>query len=152
MKGGLLINPKYTSENAFTFFIKNSTISYFTKGSNGFILTCTLNDGIESPYKNIRIGTTQNPVRRLIVKITIINLKEENFEYYLTNDMSNDNDRIDSSSEEEFLKEVGIQTEIFSKTLKYSDPICPSIIYSKSFIANKDNADILQLLMKLITC
>ncbi len=146
MKGGLLINPKYTSENAFTFFIKNSTVSYFTKGSNGFILTCTLNDGIESPYKNIRIGTTQNPVRRLIVKITIINLNdEENIDYYLTNDLFNDNDRIDSSSEEDFLKEVGIQTKIFSKTLKYSDPICPSIIYSKSFIANKDNAEILQL-------
>ena len=123
MKGGLYIKKDYTIDTAFRHFIKNSNISYLSKGSFGIILKCTLNDGIESPYENLRTIYKGKEVRMILIKFLAL--------HYNKDFTIGPNGLIGSVSIKNFEDEVKMQTEIFNKTIDHLDPICPSIIYSK---------------------
>ena len=131
MKGGLYIKGPYTSDTAFRHFIKNSNISYLSKGSFGIIFKCKLNDGIESPYENLRTIYKGKEVRMIIIKFSIL--------HYTHDFMVGPNGLIGSVSIKNYEDEVKIQTEIFNKTIDNLDPICPSIIYSKYVNRNLDD-------------
>ena len=131
MKGGLYIKKGYTSDTAFRHFIENSNISYLSKGSFGIILKCKLNDGIESPYENLRTIYKGKEVRMILIKVLALHYKQA-FNV-------GPNELIGSVSIKNFEDEVKMQTEIFNKTIDHLDPICPSIIYSKYVNRNLDD-------------
>jgi hypothetical protein len=146
MKGGLLIKPNYTEETAFKYFISNSKISVFNSGSSGIILKCVINNEQKSPYQMIRTGVNGKNVNTILIKLCIIkgiNNNNYNFVFDLKDEHRNivDTNIKNISYEIDFTEEVRIQKEIFEKTKKYNNPICPSIIYSKH-LKTKDKNDI----------
>ena len=156
MKGGLLIKKKYTEDTAFDYLISNSDISVFDSGSSGIILKCVLHNVNNSPYEMIRTGSYSSinkNVRTILIKLCLI--KHNIHDYYMftfkLKDESGKN--IDTviknvTTEAEFIKEVKVQRDIFDKTKKFNNPICPCIIYSKH-LKTKDDDDIV-LLNKII--
>jgi hypothetical protein len=147
MKGGLLIKPNYTEESAFKYFISNSKISVFDSGSSGIILKCVINNEKKSPYQIIRTGGVKGKLANtILIKLCIIKKdinNNYNFEFSLKDERRNmiDTHIKNISSEYDFTEEVRIQKEIFEKTKKYNNPICPSIIYSKH-LKTKDKNDV----------
>jgi hypothetical protein len=146
-KGGILI--KTNPEEAINFFIENcSQIEWLREtatSASGVIFTCTLRDGIESPYEMIRSTDFKSPVKKILIKIVGIDSA--------VYDETDDEDEVKSWSvpsvfslaskkleeEETFKKEINIQTDIFLKTISYLNPLCPAPIYA-SIKKDKANA------------
>lgn len=80
MKGGLYVKEGKTVDEAFDFFIKNSDISYLTKGSYGIIFKCKLNDGVVSPYGNIRTLYKDKEVRNILIKFSLLHNGNNSFQ------------------------------------------------------------------------
>lgn len=155
MKGGLLIKPKYTEDTAFDYFISNSDISVFDSGSSGIILKCVLHNVNKSPYEMIRTGSISSinkNVKTILIKLSLIkhNIHDYTFTFKFKDEYNKIIDTVikNVATEAEFIKEVDIQRDIFEKTKKFNNPICPCIIYSKH-LKTKDEDDIV-LLKKII--
>lgn len=139
MKGGLLINPNYTEDTAFDYFISNSDISVFDSGSSGIILKCVLHNVNNSPYEMIRTSSYSSinkNVRTILIKLCLIknNIYDDTtFTFKLKDENNNNIDTVikNVATEKEFINEVEVQRYIFDKTKKFNNPICPCIIYSK---------------------
>jgi hypothetical protein len=133
-KGGIIL--KTDSEKAFSYFISNSTIDILTEGSSfGIILKATLKPKVKSPYEMF-VGTSfRQPVEKILVKLVALS------EYKLDPDdavwpyLNGRTKQIDL--EENFIKEVNIQTDIFFKTMEYLEPLCPAPVYSSIIGKNK---------------
>jgi len=126
--GGILLKKPYTDSTAFDFFMKNSNIVLLTDESSfGIILTASLYPGIESPYGTFSVNTTPSdfnePVKHLLVKLVALG---KNIDYE-----SGFSKPIDT--EENFKREINIQTDIFFKTMNYLDPLCPAPVFSQVF-------------------
>jgi len=104
------------NEENFIYFIEHSSIGYYSKGNNGIILLATLNENIVSPIET----------NKIILKIVFITNDEESEPIILSKEFD-----FDQKTEEEFMKEVTSQVEIYEKTI--NDPICPQIFYSNIY-------------------
>lgn len=101
-------------------FIQNSDIFYIGKGSYGHIVRLTINNSDFIPkYKYMKYGKFGNSVNSIILKISYIKTKSAT--------------SIRVIDENDFNREVNIQTDIFLKTMKYMKPLCPAIIYADIF-------------------
>jgi hypothetical protein len=119
---GIAIKDQAIGEKkAFLSFLNNSTIKYLSRGSFGTTFIATLDDPFipNSPYKSTDAETYGQPVPTIIIKIVSIN------------------------DEDEFINEVNIQKEIYSKTMEYLEPICPAIVYSKIYESTEEKNSIL---------
>jgi len=153
-KGGVLI--KTNPESAINFFIENCREIVWLRATgnsaSGVIFTCTLNEGIESPYEMIRSTDFKSPVKKILIKIVGIDSG--------VHDETGDEDEVKSWSvpsvfalvskkleeEETFKKEINIQTDIFLKTISYLNPLCPAPIYAS---IKKDKANARDFISKL---
>jgi len=133
-KGGILI-PSQNNKESFQIFksyLNNSSSSVLSKGSFGITFLLSLNDDatIEKPYLNINLENDKfkTPVEKLIVKLCYINDQDDD-EYDDEYDVYR-RLKIYGVEEKEFMEEINIQTDIFLKTVKYLQPICPAIVYS----------------------
>lgn len=139
-KGGILL--KMPAKEAFYQFINNSQVELLTDQSSfGIILKLTLNQGVDSPYEMFSASRYREPVTCLLVKLVALgppplkhNEDEEQPEWFYKNGKTK---RIDL--EETFQKEVNIQTDIFFKTMKYLEPLCPAPVFS-NILKNKNEA------------
>ena len=86
MKGGLYIKKGYTIDSAFEYFIKNSQISYLTKGSFGIIFKCILNINKESPYENLRTLYKDRKVSTIIIKFSLLHYEKNSFDIHSGNE------------------------------------------------------------------
>jgi len=126
-KGGILLKMK--ANEAFAYFVNNSTIKLLTDGSSfGIILKAKLNTNLESPYEIFGVDNFKQPVQNLLIKIVALSPDEldedDNFWSYLNGETK----QIDL--QENFIKEVNVQTDIFFKTMEYLEPLCPAPVYS----------------------
>lgn len=127
-KGGIMINNK-NNQSEFENFLSNSTLSYLSKGSNGLIFLAKANESYKSSYLYTNPESYGNPVTQLIIKITFLN--DNNYEYDEPLSIPNIG-YINLDSVENFKNEVNIQTDIFLKTIKYLQPLCPTIVYAST--------------------
>lgn len=136
-KGGILL--KKSPEEAINFFIDNSLevrILYGTENSSsGVIFTCTLRDGIESPYEMIRSNDFKSPVKELIIKLVGIasevhNEAADDYEPLKWGGIVSNLPEKKIEQEEAFIREINIQTDVFLKTIEYLDPLCPAPVYA----------------------
>ena len=129
MKGGtgVFIDNKNMQEN-FMLFLQNSDFTFVGKGAYGITFRATISptSTYVSPYKNIDYTGYDTPVTSLLIKISAL-------EYKSTTPMSKIFSIVNPVDEEDFKKEVNIQTETFLKTMNYLQPICPAIVYSNIF-------------------
>jgi hypothetical protein len=144
MKGGIIINDNIGSqiqgdinfESCFCYFVRNSNWEYIN-GSNlsasGVIFKCTLLEGIESPFINIRLGNLGKPITELILKFVILNNERGKYKYYFNenNEIKEKEKKYENS--ERLLNEIQIQNELTREDLLFLDPICPFLIYSDAF-------------------
>jgi len=141
MKGGIIINDNIGSqiqgdvnfESCFCYFVKNSNWEYIN-GSNlsasGVIFKCSLLEGVESPFINIRLGNLGKPITELILKFVILHNERGNYRYFFNenNEIKEKEKKYENS--ERFLNEIQIQNELTREDLLFLDPICPFLIYS----------------------
>jgi hypothetical protein len=129
MKGGTGVFIENNNLEAnFIDFLQNSNIVYLSKGSYGVIFRVTINptSGYVSKYKNIDYSVFGTSVNSLIVKISSLG--------YLSSTPDSLLDTlIRPVSEEDFIREVNIQTEVFLKTMNTLEPLCPAIVYSDTY-------------------
>ena len=104
-------------------FIKNSEISIFsTKTRGGILFEATLNDHNNSPYEICRSNAPFQRVKSLLLKMVIFS--------EIKLDLKHINISLNKCHEDDFVKEVQIQNDIFTRTLNEElEPICPSIVY-----------------------
>jgi len=154
-----------TPESAFLYFINNCKFDFFMGGNNGITIIAELNEGIDSCYKYINLYNFNLKVNKILLKIVLI--KEENEQYdsdaeidYCaynsdTNDTNNtstvnntntvnniNSDKktsLDYATEKTFIHEVNTQIELYFKTIKYFQPICPGICFAKIYEYNNEN-------------
>lgn len=121
MKGGtgVYIDNKNLKEN-FIEFLKNSHITFVGKGAFGITYKAIFK-GRKSPYKNIDYSGYGTYVHSLLIKISVIEYK---------NPDNTENPNIRTIGQDDFVREVNIQTETFLKTMNYLQPLCPAIVYS----------------------
>ena len=156
MKGGVYITGD--AEAAFSFFIQNSKSAYLSKGANGIVIVCMLNNGVVSPYHTFRareVGLeTQVPIKRILIKLLCID--DEPGMVVLKKDSV-----LKIQTEKDFTRETNIQTEIFLKTLDYLDPVVPAPVYANVLdkveglkllesidVHERDVSDMIQLFIK----
>ena len=117
------------ANEAFPYFIHNSNIELLTdSGSFGIILKASFNKNLKSPYEMFGTDDFKEPVHNLLVKLVVLSKykldDDDNYWSYLNGQTKH----IDL--EENFIKEVNVQTDIFFKTMQYLEPLCPAPVYS----------------------
>lgn len=124
MSGIAPMDETMDPKEAFEFFLDNSRKEFLMEGAYGMAIIATLIDGNKSPYKSTDAETYGIPVRKMIIKLMSITREGKEGEKQI-----NDKD---------FNREVDIQKEIYFKTNKYLEPVCPAIVYSNiyNFIYN----------------
>lgn len=125
-KAGIRLLNNVSPDKAFKYFIENSTFSYYGRGFFGILILAKLNEGVISPYRNVRTNGI-NYVKYLLLKF----FKIEPQSYP---DVKN----IDSS---DIQREIDIQQDIYMSSLIHPDtllePLCPCIVYSHSEYLNE---------------
>ena len=156
-KGGVINiyskdEPNVTPAEAFTHFIANSNIVYFSSGSFGMIFKATLNDeNVVSKYEKFEPTEGFSPLREMLIKLIFLHendddrnpsfsffnpeIKTVSFQSFHQNET---NIRIESLSIESFRNEANIQVDIHEKSYDYGMPLCPSIIFSEIFTSETD--------------
>jgi len=141
-KGGFLKNInenknlKKDLEDKFKFFITNSKIYYLAKGSNGLIYKAILNDSIESPYVYLNIDKYNQPIKQIIFKLIFLkndNNKSKIFNKFYSHSILQRRSKrfIETCTNELFIDEINIQSEIFLKSMNEClQPYCPEILYA----------------------
>ena len=146
-KGGLLLpyNDEKKSNEIFSQFINNAeNINYISKGTYGIILEITLGkNSIPNNYSQIspdeNYGT---PVSNILIKLCGISNKDVSFKV-------GTHDIIYPVTQSEFQNEINIQTDVYLKTIKYLQPLCPGIVYA-NIQKDKEIEDIENLILKKI--
>ena len=124
---GVFIENQNLEQN-FIDFLQNSDIEYLNHGTFGVVFRATLDStsGYVSKYKNIDSSEYDTPVDSLIIKISSLGYKPTITQEALSV-------LISPISENDFKREVNIQTDIFLKTMNYLQPLCPAIVYSNTY-------------------
>ncbi len=131
-KGGGLMLPYKMSKDIFYNYIKDAeNISTISKGAYGITFLLELPDDINTSNDNLFYKKMVpdeeygEPVKQIIIK----------FQYILKNDndanTKDNNIPIQPVKSIDIQNEVNIQTDIFFKTFKYLQPLCPSIVYAE---------------------
>jgi hypothetical protein len=125
--GGIVIDPRYSiyPQDAFVYFVDNSTPYFFSSGTFGVIIKLILNEGATSPYVSFNPFNIAVPVRTLIVKISVLYV-DPIFNIYDYTYQSKKHKLIFAS---EFKKEIEIQQEIVRMSIGNLNPIAPSIVF-----------------------
>lgn len=126
-KGGILL--KMEAYKAFSYFISNSNIELLTDGGSfGVIFKASFNKNLESPYEMFGPNNFKQPVNNLLIKIVALSKYELDEDDKIWSYLNGATKHIDL--QENFIKEVNIQTDIFFKTMEYLEPLCPAPVYS----------------------
>ena len=128
---GIRIKNNFTTpDEAFKYFIENSTFSYFNSGFCGILILAKLKDELKSPYRHIRTNRIDD-VKYILLKF---------FEIKTSTDIDVKN--IDSS---DIQREIDIQQIIYHSSLinpnTILEPICPCIVYSHSEALDQNYKD-----------
>jgi hypothetical protein len=132
-------------------FINNSKISYYSCGKNSIILKADLNYNIESPYLHLNHYNFKKPVSQLIIKIIFLSTNYDPGDDTFLAEIDNKMIELAINEIDMFINEVNIQTNIYFKTYKDFQPICPGIIYANYFKTKDNVIKIFNLFMKLAT-
>lgn len=155
-------NEKSIKQNIL-YYLRNSKIEHFSKGSYGIIKKSILDESKcqyqefqpflsldanidviknKRSKKCTRVEQYKIPIKSLMIKICVINKDDMPFpsklpkkSYHINNPNYNEKNEEKSKyihfvDESEFIMEVNTQTDIYLKTIKYLQPICPAILYS----------------------
>jgi tRNA A-37 threonylcarbamoyl transferase component Bud32 len=130
--GGIMLpySKQELSKKIFTYYLNNfAQIIILSTGRYGIVLLLLLPDNIDSSIEsNFFKQMTPNDnygkiVKQLIIKIQFINNYESEVkmgDYEFT-----------GIKEQQMQDEINIQTDVFFKTFKYMQPLCPSIIHAE---------------------
>jgi len=147
MKGGLFINPNNV-ENIVIDYLENSDIQQLSRGAFAVTYKTSLKQNIQEYFLNLDVGNNfKQYIRELVVKICVINVlnNEDNLETNVKALNSRTRKFIDNTLEislvnrNEFIEEVNVQTDIYLKTVKYLQPLCPGIAYTNIITDNRNN-------------
>lgn len=122
-------NDNNTDTKKFMDYTKNSTVTYFNKGSYGVGYSAQINDLSKSRYNMISLNNTEQTFTcgRLFVKLVpIFDDKEDTDLPSLVDDTL----EMDVTTSDNFLNEVRIQTDVYKKTNNNLEAVCPPIVYS----------------------
>jgi hypothetical protein len=128
-KGGIRLKTDSIDINeAFAFFIHNSTNRYIGGGKIGMTFLFTLNAEVESPYVSLRSNSLGHPVNELIVKICFIT---DPIPFSIPISSIITNKHINSTNETtitpNFVSECKTQSDIFENSNQDNEAICPSV-------------------------
>ena len=137
--GGLFIGHNKNAELYFKHFIKNSTFEFLSRGAFGLTFIATLKHGIESPYLHMDINNFNEPVQKILIKLSFMHNDDKQRYKNIKLGFKIDNIECLATHHNNFEKEVNIQTEIYFKTYKYLQPICPAILFSSIETIHGDN-------------
>jgi len=142
--GGITLDPEYAGrpDDAHFFFEGNAIIrEVLSNGASGIVYISELNEDIESPYVSFDHRMEFQKVNSIVAKFVPLHNNKDKSKLYLINGIE-----MRSTSDDEFNKEINIQTKIIEKTQAYLDPIGPSILYKNKITADKltllNNAEI----------
>jgi len=126
-KAGIRILNGVSQNEAFKYFIENSTFTYYNRGFFGILILAKLKDGVQSPYRHIRTNSVSY-VKHLLLKFFEIK--------------TSTNEEIKNIDSTDIQREIDIQQAIYFSSLTnintILEPICPCIVYSHSKILNKN--------------
>lgn len=148
MKGGtgVLIDP-HNAESQFMDFLKHSNVTYLNNGAVGIAFRVVVRSdetGYQSPYKHLDAFKFQQPVTSLLIKISIIG--DDNTELKSFSNETDKDVHLHPINADDFKREVNIQTDIFLKTMEYSKPLCPAIVFSKLYDSTHSNGELLSII------
>jgi hypothetical protein len=118
--GGVFYPDKRDKYRYFTNYLYNSDFDVLALTGENMILKSTFNKSVnDMPYGKIMPGADFGmDVKNLVFKFVPI---------------SNDKDY------KQFIDEINVQTEVYFKTIKYLQPLCPGIVYTE--VVSKNNLD-----------
>ena len=120
-------------EGAFNYFIhKSDNFELLTdSGTFGVVFKASIDKKTKSSYLSFQPNNFGQPVRTLLIKIVALSkekLDEDDDVWSYLNDRTKH-----IGLQEDFKKEVNIQTDVFFKTMHYLEPICPAPVFSKIY-------------------
>jgi len=146
----LVVNPPPTSNWKVFKDIGTGKHFYVDENDLGSTRHLDIPEELENPeyipfsnyYKRMAPDETfGSPVYNLVIKLCLISDNEnETVENVFGSSLH-------SVNEEDFVKEINIQTDIFLKTMQYLQPIAPSIVYSSIF----DDKALIQFLLTTLS-
>lgn len=130
---GLYLNAN--DRDAFLHFLQNSTSRYLSSGSFGITFILTLNPGVESKYLSLDASNYSQPVKHILLKTTFIYPLKIELEIQTPKSST---ETKTTTTIDAFNEEVNIQTDVYLKTMKYLEPLCPAIVYATVVGIKKD--------------
>lgn len=132
-EGGLFLNREvgtYAEENFRKYFF-NSQFQYLAKGSFGLLVKSRINPTLEYSFEPDELYRKAVPnesfgseVSNLLHKFVLIDDEEK----LIKNSIRL---FIEPTKSAEFTEEINKQTEIYSKTIKYLQPLCPAVVFAR---------------------
>lgn len=131
-KGGLLYNSmiKRNIKEAINGAISaGKTTMFGAESVSGTMIKVELNKDIESPFISTSLGSMGTPIKNLLLKIVCIHSSGSSKKVQYPNP-NNPNQQIqkDASTPTDFINEVAIQQDIYTKTNMLGESLCPAII------------------------
>ena len=139
-------DPLYADAKRFKDYVRNSTVTYFTKGAYSVGYRLKINDLAKSGYNVISLNNTEETLKcgQLFLKLVpIFEYTKEDAELpalrQAIREIFNQWDKIglNVSKSRDFLDEVRIQTDVYKKTNNNLEAVCPAIVYSNIYEAEQ---------------
>ena len=129
-KGGIMLSLEpFPPRDRLKKFLASSDIEYRSRGLNGFVYTCVLNDDklqknniTNDMYYSISPDNKfGEPVKQLIIKLCFIKPMKQTYTYK--------EKLFQSLTSNEFQSEFKNQNDVFKNSMSFLQPICPSVVY-----------------------
>lgn len=131
--GGMFLPKQQNLENVVLDYLENSNIENKSKGTYGvtYLLDVHNINNIKNPFLSFEANANLgSPVKKLIVKLCSIKYEKDDDINMTLWKVVEDNLGISPTSENDFINEINIQTDVFLKSFSYLQPLCPAIAYS----------------------
>ena len=138
-------------DSSFFNYLHNCKISYYSCGKNSIILKAILNYNFDSPYLHLNHHNFKSPVNELIIKIVFLSTNFNPDDDIFCAEIDNKITELAINEINMFIHEVNIQTNIYFKTCKDFQPICPGIVYANYFKNSYNIEKLFNLFIKLTT-
>jgi len=126
----------------FYHFIDNSTATFLSSGSNGYIFMLRLNPGIDTVYRNTYPTTFDTMITTIIIKVVVMYTEAQLALGPQQGYVRIQGRPLNIASRDDFFEEIDIQNQVYMQSTFKLVPICPGLIHSDvNFDLNTIHAD-----------
>lgn len=130
-------------------YVKQSSVEYFNKGVYGIGYRVKIDNPIESKYNVLSLNNTEDSIKCSQLFVKLVPILEENDNEHTKRFVSSILE-MEATPSNDFSNEIRIQTDVYKKTNKNLEAVCPPIVYSNILNNTQQRSRAVKLLSTMV--